>query len=530
MLSADITNCLNVIPDRRSAQALGLSLDKLVDSLGIVSIKKFGAVGNGNKDCWQSLSDAVESLSKIASWPSLPTGALNRPTLFFPAGVYYLSLATIQILFNGFRVCGEGNKHTTIAIDSTSDIPLFDIGTFSTTPADIFAGAIDAHFEGLRIQNVNGRTIDNRTGQGIRCSGSGGLILIDTDVSGFKYGVNCPYGGDFNYYGRVKVSSCDVGVYQGPGGQQFLSHRLDISNCPTGMVLDRPGQCHFELFNGGNCRDRVVLLEGITDTSTRFCSTIPTSGTSFQSKIVFDSPFFEGNAGGGGDVTVPTHYIENNNGGSDAYRDIVINDPIIWAGSATKTTTSFFANTGGLAAQRVYINSPVFIGSMTEWLLAPGASTVLNNIRVANGSTAPALSSTATNYSSIESNGLTERYAALPALKTYESGDATNGIQTSYGVNGIFRMAFRSGGSYLYRFGVDVQNKRLFLGDPSANEFSFSFAASIPTSGTYAIGSFVWNSNPTVAGGKTLLGWQRLTTGSGHVAGTDWHLSYVSNT
>ena len=47
-------------------------------------------------------------------------------------------------------------------------------------------------------------------------------------------------------------------------------------------------------------------------------------------------------------------------------------------------------------------------------------------------------------------------------------------------------------------------------------------ASSIPTTGTYMIGAFVRNSNPSVAAGKVLLGWARLTTGSAHVSGTDW--------
>ena len=41
-----------------------------------------------------------------------------------------------------------------------------------------------------------------------------------------------------------------------------------------------------------------------------------------------------------------------------------------------------------------------------------------------------------------------------------------------------------------------------------------------PSTGTYVIGQIVWNSSPTSASG--VFGWQRLTTGSGNVSGTDW--------
>jgi len=80
-----------------------------------------------------------------------------------------------------------------------------------------------------------------------------------------------------------------------------------------------------------------------------------------------------------------------------------------------------------------------------------------------------------------------------------------------------------------YRIGFKVGNRRLFLGDPGTDDFSISRSGVVPTSGVYAAGSFVYNTNPSVVGGKTLLGWQRLTTGSSHVLGVDWSLCYVSN-
>ncbi len=47
-------------------------------------------------------------------------------------------------------------------------------------------------------------------------------------------------------------------------------------------------------------------------------------------------------------------------------------------------------------------------------------------------------------------------------------------------------------------------------------------AAAMPTTGTYVAGHFVAASAPVTANRQTILGWARLTTGSGHVAGTDW--------
>ncbi len=47
-------------------------------------------------------------------------------------------------------------------------------------------------------------------------------------------------------------------------------------------------------------------------------------------------------------------------------------------------------------------------------------------------------------------------------------------------------------------------------------------SASQPAAGTYVAGHFVAASVPAVANRQALLGWLRLTTGSDHVAGTDW--------
>lgn len=48
-------------------------------------------------------------------------------------------------------------------------------------------------------------------------------------------------------------------------------------------------------------------------------------------------------------------------------------------------------------------------------------------------------------------------------------------------------------------------------------------SSAMPSTGIYVKGAFVSNSAPTIdANDMTILGWLRLTTGSGHVSGTDW--------
>lgn len=55
------------------------------------------------------------------------------------------------------------------------------------------------------------------------------------------------------------------------------------------------------------------------------------------------------------------------------------------------------------------------------------------------------------------------------------------------------------------------------------------YSATVPTSGTYAQGDFVWNLAPSLdANSMCLIGWSRLTTGANHVVGTDWARVYGS--
>lgn len=68
--------------------------------------------------------------------------------------------------------------------------------------------------------------------------------------------------------------------------------------------------------------------------------------------------------------------------------------------------------------------------------------------------------------------------------------------------------------------------------DGSYNSYSGScdmttMSNAIPTSGYFVAGAFVRNVG-TVGTGTTTLGWYRLTTGTGHVAGTDWRTLNVT--
>lgn len=58
------------------------------------------------------------------------------------------------------------------------------------------------------------------------------------------------------------------------------------------------------------------------------------------------------------------------------------------------------------------------------------------------------------------------------------------------------------------------------------NDCPLSLGA-MPTSGTWLQGQIVWHSGYTLTTGHILLGWKRMTTGSGHVLNTDWAAIYA---
>lgn len=53
-----------------------------------------------------------------------------------------------------------------------------------------------------------------------------------------------------------------------------------------------------------------------------------------------------------------------------------------------------------------------------------------------------------------------------------------------------------------------------------------TYASVMPTSGTFSAGDVVWNNAPSVLGSAgsryIILGWKRITNGSGNVLNTDW--------
>jgi len=476
---------------------------------------------------------------------------LRAPKIIIDPGVFaFDSSARFVIDFPGFTLGGAG-KYASMLLYNGSNA-LFDIGAFSTTPSDVFGG-IAGNYELTDIAIFNPLYLDpsnhgNRIGQAIRDSGCGSGVLRGLRIGGFAYGLNFAYGSDFTRTDDCYIELCDVGTYHGPGGQQQLHTNTVTYLCRESHVIDRPGQVVFDMPVDVGPKVASFVFEapthGATTGSTRQLSSFPVSGTFGAGQIKLRDAWFESNPGNLGASTIPSDgfVFFNNIGAGFTYFQIEIENPIVFAGQTSTVWARALVNcsVAGSGCQYLVVNRPVLHGKMDMWFRGPGNRWILKDRYVADGYS-DIIVSTSTNTrseTSIENYGRsTTSYSTAPLQRkmgltssafatpnTYVSGvreTTTAGLLTF--ANGL------GGDTWSDLLGLDVANSALVLGDPAAaSSPRVTKASAMPTSGTWGAGSFVYNTAPAISSGKILLGWTRLTTGSAHVAGTDWSPAYVT--
>lgn len=105
------------------------------------------------------------------------------------------------------------------------------------------------------------------------------------------------------------------------------------------------------------------------------------------------------------------------------------------------------------------------------------------------------------------------RMSALPTIGAWKVGD---------------KIEFTNGQTYICTVGGTPGTWKLLNSEIIGGSGTITSAAAMPTLGSFVRGSVVLNTTPTVVAGKITIGWTRLTTGSNHVAGTDWSPMVVS--
>lgn len=443
-----------------------------------VSVMDRGVTCDGVTDDSNAWEDLLGYLASITPDSEAPSRLLRRPRIYMPRGVSRVTRG-FNVGFRGLHLVGDGELASAILwdpADPDSDDPVFDIGTFSTTIADVYtSGAVpDCYFSDLRIQHANPAASGSRRSQAIRQTSGGGLICRNLTTYGFKYGVNQVCGGDFCQFYNLKSEYCDVGLYLGPGSQQIVLIGGQMYFCREGMVLDHCTHLvsNGTTFNSSEIANIVIESSAAVDGShnaTRQLTSYAIAGTTQQSKLVFVAPWFESNADGQSTAvfSIPTHHVKIDNNAAETYRDITFKDPYIVSGyNANKTTTAFIGNTGSLAGQRVSVIDPVVSGALSYWFYGATSNCILRNPRTTTGYTPPTIANNtpAATFRYIDDYSVDSRTGTLPIDATYTDLAGANGVKVTYKTNGFWSLSFLSGGNWFERFLVDIQNRRLYLG------------------------------------------------------------------
>lgn len=494
----------------------------------------------GAADMSSAFTLALAYLAALTPDGHTPYGAgrlNNRPTLVLP-GCSLKVTQGFNINFPGFRMIGQGKGNTAIYYNTNSPIVLFDFGTFSATPANLFTGAAQQwSFEELTLVHSNGETAGSRTCSAIRDNGCGNGYLKNTLFIGWQYGLNAVYGSDFTTTDNADFQFCDYGAYWGPGTQQCSMFNSQFYFCYVGVMLEYGQEVNMwkPVFAGPQLA--AIYVYNQASGTTQLTSFPGQGGWAPALNCSVHAPHFESNNGGAGASSIPTYFVLYN--ATVAWTTLWMRDVDIVAGTdGTHYVNALVGSTGSVNPQYIYIENVQFIGAFQVGATPPGymfhnsgGNSIVKNWHSPSGSTTPLLADT--------SSSTTLYYDDWKRLKKVVNGGLpwtdqitddglTTGIQHVYAVNGVYSMGFYNAG-WIVRYGIDIQNRRVYLGDPSTPTTSWSFdtGSAIPGSGSYMNGSFRWNNGAPNNTGWALLGWTRLTTGSANVAGTDWNPIYV---
>ncbi len=516
-----------------------------------IQFEDFGGVptldGNDTKYAAKNTAALMAAIAKMKA-RTQPTNATNRATtrqtLNIGPGVFVFETTTAALVdFVGFELQGAGINATTLIFKGTGTFLSF--GVFSATPADLFGGTGQGYkISDLAIINPDQFGLlyqGSRVGTAIQDNGSGSGVINNVLLGGYGYGYNCPYGSDFDTLTNLNPQLCDVGVYFGPGCQQITTVNYYAYLCNEGMVLDRCGESlHLQPWFVGAGVAAITLESKAVATETRQLTAFPPSGTSYDTQLVFNTPWFEANPGPLGDATIPPQFINvDNENVTTAYVGMTINNPWIGAGETVtpKFVAAFAANNGAAntGLQRLTINTPSFSGKMTYWLKGGFSRFNMNNIRVVDGYTAPIYIENPVGAANQQVEDVitnTNYYGSAKFAQQVLNFSANDGWRTNYALdatgNSVLQFGQYIGGAWFDRIAFDIGNRRIYIG--GSTDICLSRQAAMPTAGAWNTGSFVYNTVPVVAAGKVLLGWSRLTTGSGHEPGTDWSPVYGTTT
>lgn len=270
-------------------------------------VAQYGGDNTGLTDNAARLTSALTDTCG-PSWTY--TGHVSgRAKIILSPGKFRIS-SNVQVptTCQGWSIAGQGSGATVIITSNHSGL---QIGAFSVAPSVYYFGCQHYEISGLQIYDDSSQAPKSRQGSGIQDNGCGGAKIHDVKVFGFKYGFATPYGADLVDFDHFAAEQSDVGLYMGPGSQQFtVNGTLDFGtfyNDVEGVVCELCGK--FRIQNANFINDGIA---GTSDHSGSHATFVyPTAGeTTRMGVTVLVSPFpidaphelisdwFEINAGG----------------------------------------------------------------------------------------------------------------------------------------------------------------------------------------------------------------------------------------
>ncbi len=356
-------------------------------SISYMDARSFGAICN-----WTGTSGNDDT---VALQSAVTSAIAAGRCVYIPANQTCHTTATIQV--NAPGLCVVGANYLTSVIDSQFSGPIFTLGTFQTSPSNVYGGPAQGYvFRDVTLkdsQTTGTSYVGTRTTIGIQDNGSGSADLENVGFNGLKYGFEGTYGSDFDRLRTIWGNFNDVTVYLGPNSQQFVIDALISGLDAESLVIAGAGHGTITGFESGDNYISSMTFENMNPQRTGV--TLP--GTNDES-ITVDGSWFETGAGWGESWQLPRQVLFQSNTGDPSYpRNVKFTNTRVVQGETGlpamdsnphpifDVESGKFLTFEGLLAEGDRYKSVVYVGNNGGLY---GGGILTRNYRVADGNTA----------------------------------------------------------------------------------------------------------------------------------------------
>ncbi len=484
-----------------------------LDDKGVVNVNKF----------WATPSPADESPALQAAIDSSP-----GQEIFFHQARHKFK-TTVQVNQPGTKFYGKqgdrvSSNGTELRFEPATPQPFFRIGTDDLGPwnANSYNGIGKASFKGLDIQMfgpLRSSPLALASTYAAGCNGiedwrGGDIKIEDCIIEGFEnnfWGIQS----DFNVFTRLSSLYSKYGIYAGPKSDQFTIDDLYSFYCDTAVTVDGAAMLVLN-------RPKLVICGSTTS--------YPVNVKQGSFSTIVNNPWCENFSGvtnqiGFFGVGIEAGYGSN----TDAVSGFEVNSPIIGTGIGSPGSVRYLM-TLGKADRSILRNPTAGSGISATTNLTALVAFAAGFDHSSSGSTLH--TEVAENYA--DSKVFVNLGTGTPAV--YINKQANN---SQAFVNNLGRLAIHRAGGVVgaeeLRISTENSPGQVILQTPTYTSGqaqrlkltrSLQHAAGMPGSGVWESGDYVINQAATelgTTGSKYIIdGWRRITTGSGHVLGTDW--------